>query len=258
MIRNVDQLLRGGFTRDEDLRLGRIPIPVRVLGWSCLVMGASYGLMMGLYAATGESGSAMQVLASAVKVPLLFLLTLVVTFPSLYVFSALSNSRLRAADTGRLLLAAVAVDMAVLASFGPVTAFFTFSTSSYSFMILLNVAFFGLAGLFGLAFLRRTLETILKHPEPLPQPKKKAKGKTKAAEGGELDPVMVEHTPAVVGDSARRVFRAWLVIYGAVGAQMGWILRPFIGSPHMQFEWFRARESHFLEAVWRTLGNLFS
>ena len=59
MLRNVDQLLRGGFTRDEDLRQGRIAVPVEVLGWSCLVMGAAYGLIMGLFSATGDTGSGM-------------------------------------------------------------------------------------------------------------------------------------------------------------------------------------------------------
>ena len=45
----------------------------------------------------------MQMLATILKVPLLFLLTLIVTFPSLYVFSALSGSRLSAGATLRLL-----------------------------------------------------------------------------------------------------------------------------------------------------------
>jgi hypothetical protein len=59
------------------------------------------------------------------KVPLLFLLTLMVTLPSLYVFSALANSRLHFVDTLTLLLAATAVNLALLASCGPVTGFFT-------------------------------------------------------------------------------------------------------------------------------------
>ena len=40
-------------------------------------------------------------------------------------------------------------------------------------------------------------------------------------------------------------FRVWIVIYGLVGAQMGWLLRPFIGSPDLPLEWFRVREGNF-------------
>ena len=69
--------------------------------------------------------------------------TLAVAFPSLYVFSALADSRLTFANTLRLMLAAVVVDLALLASLGPVTGFFALSTESYRFMIVLNVVFFG-------------------------------------------------------------------------------------------------------------------
>jgi hypothetical protein len=53
------------------------------------------------------------------------------------------------------------------------------------------------------------------------------------------------------------VFGCWLVLFGLVGAQMGWVLRPFIGAPSLPFEWLRARESNFFEAVLRSLGALF-
>ena len=54
------------------------------------------------------------------------------------------------------------------------------------------------------------------------------------------------------------MFQVWVVIYGMVGAQMGWILRPFIGSPDMEFTFFRERESNFFQALLRSLSNLLS
>jgi len=54
------------------------------------------------------------------------------------------------------------------------------------------------------------------------------------------------------------VFRGWLVVYGVVGAQMGWVLRPFIGSPDLPFTWFREREGNFLEGLFGALLRLFS
>ena len=57
-------------------------------------------------------------------------------------------------------------------------------------------------------------------------------------------------------NKVRRVFRIWVVIFALVGAQMGWVLRPFVGGPTTPFEWFRARESNFFMAVMETLKNL--
>jgi len=143
LLGHIDRLLRGHFTRREDLLAGRIDTPTGPLVSAALVLGAVYGAFMGVYAVMRpEHASVAQLLATIVKVPLLFLATLVVTFPSLYVFSALANSRLHGVDTLRLLVAAITVDLALLASFGPVTGFFTLSTSSYPFLVVLNVIFF--------------------------------------------------------------------------------------------------------------------
>ena len=36
------------------------------------------------------------------------------------------------------------------------------------------------------------------------------------------------------------VFRLWVVVFALVGAQMGWVLRPFVGNPNLPFTWFCA------------------
>ena len=102
----------------------------------------------------------MQVLASMVKVPLLFYLTLLVTFPSLYVFNALVGSRLRLLTVVRLLVASLGVMVTVLASLGPIVAFFSVSTASYPFMLLFNVVVYTVAGTLGMAFLLQTLHRL--------------------------------------------------------------------------------------------------
>jgi len=230
LLRTVDELLRGTHTRPESLQKGEIEVEASRLLTAVLVFGMAYGAFMGLYAVLrGGDGALPQIGAATLKVPLLFVLTLVVTFPSLYVFSALSQSRLTYQTTLRLLLATIAVSMTLLASFGPVTGFFTLSTESYPFMILLNVAFFACSGMVGLSFLRKALDAVF------------------AGEPG---------TPASQG-AASQVFRAWTLIYAIVGAQMGWILRPFIGAPNAPFQWFRARDSNFFVAVWEAVLHLF-
>jgi hypothetical protein len=56
----------------------------------------------------------------------------------------------------------------------------------------------------------------------------------------------------------KAVFVCWLIVFGVVGAQMSWILRPFIGAPDRDFTWFRPRESSFFEAVFNTLHRLLA
>ena len=258
LVHDLDHLLRGRFTTPEQLRSGRPEVPIGSLVIACVVLGAFYGAAMGLYAVTtrGSGEGLLQVVSSAVKVPLLFLLTLVVTFPSLYVVSALSRSKLQAGDTLRLLLAAIVVHLALLASLGPVAAFFTLSTDSYPFMKLLHVVLFAAGGLVGLGFLQKALAVILEpdaQPEPAPPPLPATK------EGVEVPPPSPYARRQVAADAQapiRRVFRVWILIYGIVGAQMGWILRPFIGAPDLDFTWFRPRESNFLRALIETFSAL--
>lgn len=244
MLATIDRVLRGRFTRKEDLAEGRIEAPTVSIVTAALLLGALYGFFMGLFAllSPGRSGID-QCLASVVKVPLLFLLTLLVTLPSLYVVSALFDSRLRFAETLRLLVLALLVNLALLASFGPVTAFFTLSTTSYPFMVLLNVAFFAVSGLVGLGFLRRALDGVFAPP-------------VSAEPSVEADPMTPRRVQRPVVESPKRIFRIWILIYAIVGAQMGWILRPFIGNPDLPFQFFRPRGSNFFGAVLEALYSL--
>ena len=261
----VDALLRGRLTRREDLERGEVAARAGTLMAACGVLGACYGAFMGLFAAVNAgSPSVLQVLSSAVKVPLLFLLTLAVTLPSLYVFSTLAGSHLAFSHTLRLLLGGTAVTLALLASFGPITGFFTLSTDSYPFMVVLNVLFFAAGGVAGLAFISQALNHVFGR-----------RGSTTLAatppdSGVEAETPKVMEEPAppatrapraasLSGPSSRAVFvfQVWVFIYAVVGAQMGWILRPFVGSPELPFVVFRSRESNFFEAVGRTLRTLF-
>ncbi len=247
LVSNVDKLLRGQIATREQLQDGQIEVPSRSLVVACLVLGAFYGAMMGLYGATNRGAEGWsQMLASTIKVPLLFLLTLLVTFPSLYVFSALARSRLNLVATSRLLLAAITVNLVVLASFGPVTAFFTLSTTSHPFMVLLNVAFFGIAGIVGLAFVKKALSHAFQDEEPDTASAPAPEGATHSYR---------RHTTS--RGVAHNVFAVWLVIFAVVGAQMGWILRPFVGTPELPFEWFRERHSNFFAAVIDLIAKLF-
>lgn len=266
--RQIDSLLRGGFTQKEKLEAGRVELPVASMVLASLLLGAVYGICMGLFAVLREENpSSPQLLATTVKVPLLFLATLVVTFPSLYVFSALARSRLEASSTLKLLLAAVTVNLAVLASFGPVTGFFTLSTDSYSFMVLLSVTFFLVSGCVGLGFLSRALDRVFFSEDEDREAAQESAAKAAAV----ADPVAAARSaarpfdekgsfqrksPAASVRPGRNIMRVWVAIYAVVGAQMAWIMRPFIGAPGIEFSFFRERGGNFLKALLETLAGL--
>src|SRR4051812_22376155 len=165
-IQSLDRILRGDATRLSDLRSGTLDVPLAGLSLVILVLGAFYGAGMGAYLVVTRHGTDtavmgyQQLAASGVKVPALFFLTLIVTFPSLYVFNALVGSRLSLTSLLRLLVAALGVMMALLASFGTIAVFFAVSTDSYAFMVLLNVVMFAVAGFLGLGFLLQTLHRL--------------------------------------------------------------------------------------------------
>jgi hypothetical protein len=56
----------------------------------------------------------------------------------------------------------------------------------------------------------------------------------------------------------KTVFACWVVVFALVGAQMSWVLRPFVGMPETEFTWFRPREASFFESVFNAIRRLFS
>jgi hypothetical protein len=247
--RELDDLLRGRRTSPEALGEGAAGLRLTALVPMAVVLAAFYGLAMALYAVlTREPPVPAQLAASAVKLPLLFLLTLLVTFPSLYVFSALAGARYSAAAALRLVVAAMTVNLAVLASFAPITAFFTLTTTSYPFMKLLSVFFLGVAGIIGLVFLVGAMRNL--------------NAACAAAEGdGQADAPSPasgapDRQPAPGDAPGMGIFKLWMLVYALVGVQMGWILRPFIGDPDDRFVWFCERGGNAFADILHALRDL--
>lgn len=261
--KQLDKILRGDATRMSSLAEGKIRIPIGGLSVTVVLLGVLYGLCIGSFAMIRTGGEAyMQLIAGAIKLPMLFFLTLAVTLPSLYVFNALIGTRLSVVSVFRLLIAALGVMLAVLASLGPIVVFFALSTKSYPFMVLLNVATCTVAGVLGLAFLLRTLDRLVLVQENIES--SDSEPDSQDNQGGEAEGKNAKPTGALdaadkgTSDKAQSVFRVWTTVFALVGAQMSWVLRPFIGSPTSPFEWFRERESNFFVAVVQSLISLFS
>ena len=261
---DLDDLLRGRKTGPDRLAEDRVDLPLHRFVTLAVILGGAYGFFMGWYSVFNRDPVGfMQLIAAMVKLPALFLLTLLVTFPSLYVFNALVGCRLSMLATVRLLVGAIVVNVAVAASLGPILGFFTLSTTSYSFMIVLNVVLLAIGGIVGLAFLLHTLRRLAAPqqpapPSPPPQPPGTGSGSEPPHQlPGPLEKLAGDVPEQALG-TARMIFKIWVVLYALVGAQMGWLLRPFVGTPDLPFSWFRGREGNFFLSVLQQLENLFT
>lgn len=257
--KDLDRLLRGEATTLAALTRGDIEIEAARLPPLLIGLGAFYGICMGCFALTNKefSSALLQTISSMGKVPVLFFATLVVSFPSLYVFNALVGSRLSLAALWRLLVSSLAVMMTVLASLGPVVAFFSLSTDNYPFIVLLNVAVFGISGFLGLKFLVGTLHrltSILYNREATFESVQNAiESQNTTRDLGPLD--RIAHPTS---RSVKQVFALWVVAFALVGMQMSWVLRPFIASPGKPFTFISPRHSNFYAAVFNQLSSVWT
>ncbi len=281
-----DALLRGRVSAEERVHLLALWLRIQ------LVAAALFGLSLGVYSLTSRPDHDVRfVFSSAVKMPMLLLLTALITCPSLYVFGALRGLRFTAKQFVAMLLAGHTIFAGVLASFATVLAFFGLTTQSYSFMVLLTVGTCALAGFLGLvAFVsalrdgrKVDLTTTDGETDEMASSAQAASseddGFRRATDTGATDTVPgddLELAPGVGGPASdalrdQRLFRPraeqntvwqvlgwWLVLYGFVGIQMGWILRPFIGAPDLEWTFLRGRSGGFLEAVFQHLEKMFT
>ncbi len=215
-------LLKDRFSFIEEIhnseKLNSKIISLLFTSFSCF---AVYG---GIIGAT-NSTMPLQILSSAVKLPALYLITLVVCLPTLYIFNAFFGSRSTIRQHWAYLLSAITVISVLLCGFAPISLFFLLTVNDKFFLLLLNVAVFMLTGILGVSFLYRTMK---------PTEADEQVGNTKIR---------------------KNILKFWLGLYGFVGTQLGWTLRPFFGTGST-FEVFRPREGSFFTAVWESFHRL--
>lgn len=216
----IEEILRNRFHFFVEIRDGQgLRKKMRAMVVSSVMFFALYGAVL------GSTHSLWQALSSAVKLPILFLATLVVCSPTLYFFNVLFGSNQSLTQNVALILTALTVTSVLLLAFTPVVVFFLLTTGGYQFFKLLNVGICALSGSMGVRFLAQGMDVV-------------------ASAGKE-------------GGSARRnVVRLWVLLYGFVGSQMAWTLRPFIGAPSMKFELFRQLGGNFYSNLFASIGEL--
>ncbi len=216
----IETILRNRFHFFIEIRDAvNLQSKIRAMLLSSIVFLALYGAVM------GSTHSLWQALSSAVKLPALFLATLVVCSPTLYFFNVLFGSNQSLTQNVTLILTAITVTAVLLLSFAPIVLFFLLTTSGYQFFKLLNVGIFAMSGWMGVLFLSQGMQVV-------------------SAAGKE-------------GSSSRRVVTwLWILLYGFVGSQMAWTLRPFIGAPSMKFELFRQLGGNFYSNIFASIGEM--
>ena len=227
----------------------------------------------------GSSSSWMQMIASAIKLPALYLITLVICLPTLFFFDVLFGSKLGFGQYVALLLTAMSTISVLLFSFAPITLFFLISVHDYDFFLLLNVAIFALTGLIGTRLFYHGMRSLAERDAPRLQPAGLPKGlpdddpfyESDEEGGGPYkirdfappDDLPVATKPGTLADEASsdlqdtrlKLLKFWLVLYALVGSQLGWTLRPFFGAPSETFQLFRQIEGNFYGTVFRVILN---
>ncbi|MEV8511012.1 hypothetical protein [Dactylosporangium sp. NPDC051484] len=367
----------------EERDLGKL---TKQMLYSSVVALACYGAVL------GASHSIAQAALSAAKLPLLFLMTLAICLPTLYLFNLVFGARLQVKQALSLVMVTITVTSVLSLAFAPISLFFLITAFSYDFYKVLNVAILTMTAFVGLRFLTSGMRALNEHTAALAETRRQqhereeraaaaaeaaalaalsapaattatapaatasAAGSTAAgpaagdgeaaeveqASGG--DPgaavptspapapggapvaapvsavpvstvpisavpatagapngvvatlVAPPHPPAMQGQpllmpdgrtvypvaypqpvpmmrpparpepqpapgqrpASMTLLNVWILLFGFVGTQLAWTLRPFVGSPGEPFEIFRKIEGNFYVEVVRAIGRLFT
>jgi hypothetical protein len=274
-------LLRDRPTFLDEIRRG---IRVESKITSLLIASSTFFAIYG--AIIGASSSWLQVIASAVKLPALYLITLSICLPALFFFDILFGSVLSFNQYAALSLITVSVISVLLFSFAPITLFFLISIHDYNFFLLLNVGIFALTGFIGIRLFYEGMRSISRSKQPNLKElafdevsPDETSFKVLAADNVASDFVPIseptlaksnlpqpyateEFRPIASKEDGLqrtrlRLLKFWLILYALVGSQLGWTLRPFFGAPNETFQLFRTIEGNFYAQVWRSILTLF-
>jgi hypothetical protein len=191
--------------------------------------GGAFGAAMGCWRAPEQAAFA------AVKLPLVLLGTAAGNALINGMLAPLLGLNLRLREAFAAVLMSFGLASAILGAFSPLMAFLVWNLPplapgavvtvvAHSVMLLTLVAVIALAGVTANVRLWQLLRRLA--------------GRSSAP--------------------AWRILLAWLAVNLLLGAQISWILRPFIGSPDLPVEFLRAGalQGNFFESVLRSAGQL--
>lgn len=117
--------------------------------WIIFIFSGIYGLALGYFV------GGLQMLYVLIKLPLLFISALLISFITSYLLNLLLGNKQSAGVVFINALSCLAVTSLCLASLAPVLWFMIIIPNKHDIIVLLNVLFFGIAGLLGAIFFYR-------------------------------------------------------------------------------------------------------
>jgi hypothetical protein len=181
---------------------------------------AFYGLVVGL-----STHSWARMLTNPFKLPVMLVLTMFLCLPTLYIFSSFLGGRRGFLQTAAMAFTSLAILGVVLAAFAPITWFLTFTApGAYSLHVLVNVAVLMLGGFMGVSFLIYGTRKL--------------------------------HARSPQLSRQLSFLSCWIVLYGLVGAQMGWLMRPFFSASNVVIRAHSAADGTVFDALWRCVTHL--
>ena len=251
-----------------------------------------FGAVLGAF---NTDNALLQALLSAVKLPLLFLVTLAICLPTLYLFNLVFGARLQVRQALALVMVAITVISMLAVAFAPISLFFLITAPDYQFFKLLNVAILALSALVGLRFMTEGMRTLNQHgllapapaepaaapapaeekvpaavgvgngaapaiqpvPQPMPQPMPQP---VQVPVGYVLQPIQRPAPAKAAGGQtppSMTLLYIWILLFGFVGTQLAWTLRPFFGSPGKPFSLYRQIDGNFYAEIFKTIAHLF-
>jgi hypothetical protein len=203
----------------------------RWLGCCVVVIILGCGLYGGV---VGSWRAPEQALYTAVKLPLLIFLTCAGNALLNGILAQLLGSGLGFRQTVLAILMSFTIAAVILTALSPVTLFVLLNApplaslqqgTGHQVMLLSEVLFIAYAGVVANCRLQGLLVAVCRSP-----------------------------------GTGRRVFWSWLAGNLFLGAQLSWVLRPFVGNPHLPLEFLRDHpmRGNFYETLYRTFCELIS
>jgi hypothetical protein len=186
-----------------------------------VAMTILYGVVMGCY-----SGF-MQAVTAGIKVPFLFLLSLLICFPAFFVLQFILGSKMLFSQMAIIILSGFVLTAAVMVSFAPIVVLFVLTGGNYYFLQLLHIVIFVVSGIFGMKTVLDALKYSCEQKNVYPK-------------------IGVE------------VFRFWVVILAFVGIQLAWNLQPFLAEKGSGYTLLKKYKGNFYTAVIYSIQQLAS
>ncbi|PCJ64648.1 MAG: hypothetical protein COA58_12990 [Bacteroidetes bacterium] len=193
---------------------------VKTLIGVSLLSFAVFGFMI------GSSHSILQGVVSFIKLPILFYITGIICFPTLYIFLSLFGLQVSFKGLSHFCVIAISIMSLILIAFAPVSLFFLVVGTHYEVFKMLNVAMMAVAGFSGVYIFKQYI--LSNAPEDF-----SSESRTRAS----------------------FFIKVWLLMFALIGANLGFAMSPIFGNPTVEFILFTEADQNFFSHILSILFN---